>query len=110
MKRLIIVGVFLSSALIAGMGYNMPSFSYFDVDNNSKITQSEFENGREKRMTEKAKAGMMMRNAGNAASFKDIDTNNDGEIDVAEFSNHQKMEMSKNRGGGMGMGQGGNKK
>ena len=94
MKLLTLAGLLLSSALIAGMGYNMPSYSDFDTDNNGQITQTEFENARQARMMKNAEAGKMMRNAGNAPSFKDIDTNSDGVIDAAEFSKHQQEQRS----------------
>lgn len=104
MKRLTLAGLLVSSALMAGMGYNMPSFGDFDTDKNGKITQAEFENGQQKRMTQQAEAGKMMRNAANAPTFKDIDTNHDGVIDAAEFKAHQQSCM----GQGKGMGQKGN--
>jgi hypothetical protein len=69
-----------------------------------KITQSEFENGQQKRMTQQAEAGKMMRNAANAPTFKDIDTNHDGVIDAAEFKTHQQSCMGQSKG----MGQKGN--
>jgi hypothetical protein len=105
MKRLTLVSLLISSALIAGMGYNMPSYSDFDTDNNGKITQAEFENAQQKRMTEQAEAGKMMRNAANAPTFKDADTNNDGSIDASEFKNHhQKQNAQMGQRNGMGQG------
>lgn len=108
MKRLTLASLLISSALIAGMGYNMPSYSDFDTDNNGKVTQTEFENAQQARMTKQAEAGRMMRNAGNAPTFKDIDTNNDGLIDSSEFSKH-KQEQKAKMGQDSGMGQGKNR-
>lgn len=91
MKTFILASLLLSTALMAGMGRNMPSFSDFDTNGDGQITQSEFESTQQKRMTEKAEAGMMMKNAGNAPVFKDIDTDNNGYIDTKEFAAHQMM-------------------
>ncbi|MBU1658187.1 EF-hand domain-containing protein [bacterium] len=95
MKRLTLASLVIGSALIAGMGFNMPSYSDFDTDKNGKITQTEFENAQKARMTKQAEAGKMMRNAGNAPTFKNMDTNNDGVIDTSEFSKHQQEQRAK---------------
>jgi Ca2+-binding EF-hand superfamily protein len=89
MKQLTLASVLLSSVLFAGMGYNMPSFSDFDTNDDGKVTQEEFENTQNSRMTKRANEGKMMRNAGNAPSFSDIDTDNNGHIDKNEFKKHQ---------------------
>jgi Ca2+-binding EF-hand superfamily protein len=104
MKRLIFTSLLLSGALIAGMGYNMPSFSDFDTDGNGQLTQKEFESTQQKRMTQKAEEGRMMRNAKNAPAFKDLDQNGDGKIDASEFKNHQNQQRAN-----MGKGQGAKK-
>ncbi|MBU1900742.1 EF-hand domain-containing protein [Patescibacteria group bacterium] len=106
MKRLTLASLLIGSALIAGMGYNMPSYSDFDTDKNGKVTQAEFENTQQARMAKQAEAGKMMRNAGNAPTFKDMDTNNDGVIDTSEFTQHQQEQKAKM---GQRMGQGVNK-
>ncbi|OIP55986.1 MAG: hypothetical protein AUK54_02900 [Helicobacteraceae bacterium CG2_30_36_10] len=112
MKRLTLASVFLSGVLMAGMGNNMPSYSDFDADGNGEVTQTEFENAQQTRMTEQAEAGKQMRNAGNAPTFEDVDTNNDGVLTQVEFQNHQKTQMQErmnqnpNMGQGKGMGQG----
>ena len=82
-------------------GRMMPTFSDFDNNADGKVTQAEFENTQQMRMTENAEAGKMMRNAGNAPMFSDIDTNKDGYIDQAEFQMHQ---ASERKGGARGMG------
>lgn len=99
MKTFIIASLLLSTALFAGMGRNMPSFSEFDTNGDGKVTQQEFESTQQKRMSQKAEMGKMMRNAGNAPAFKDIDTDNNGMIDAQEFKMHQMMKR-----GGMGKG------
>lgn len=91
MKTLTIASLFVGSVLLAaGMGYNMPSFSHFDANNNGKITQTEFEQGQQQRMQKQAEAGKMMRNAGNAPMFDEIDSDGNGYIDKTEFATHQK--------------------
>ena len=70
-----------------GMGKNrmrqMPSFADYDLNNDGKVTQNEFDEAREKRMSQRAKEGKMMRNAGNAPIFSQLDTNQDGIISPA---------------------------
>ncbi len=93
-----------------GMGQNcmknQPTFAQFDLNNDGKITQSELEEARAKRMSQNAKDGKMMRNAVNAPTFTDMDINKDGILDQEEFNLHQKEQM-KNKGNcpGMSMGQ-----
>jgi Ca2+-binding EF-hand superfamily protein len=93
MKSLTIASLLLSSALVAGMGYNMPSFSEFDADGNGEVTKVEFEGARAQRAEEKTAQGKMMRNAANAPSFEEIDTDESGYIDEDEFEVHQKNRL-----------------
>lgn len=85
-------------------------FEAYDKDNNNVITAKEFDAIKQQRMTQKAKDGRVMRNAGNSAVFSDIDTNNDGIITKEELTIHQEkrfMNRMNNKGGkGMGKGQG----
>lgn len=106
MKRLLYTSLFLSASLIAGMGYNMPSFSDFDTDGNGQVTQKEFEKTQQNRMTKKAEEGRLLRNAGNAPAFGDIDQNGDGKIDASEFKNHQNQQRKNMNNQGMGQGKG----
>jgi len=101
-----------------GMGQNgmknQPTFTEYDLNNDGKITQSELEEARAKRMSQKAQEGKMLRNAGNAPAFTDMDKNNDGSLNQEEFRLHQTEQMKKwNKRNcatgncpGMGMGQG----
>ncbi len=102
MKTLLIVALIVTGVLAAGRGNMMPSFSDFDTNKDAQITQTEFTNAQQKRMSAQAQAGKMMRNAGNAPSFESIDTNNDEIIDAQEFQAHQ---AANRRGRGMGGGQ-----
>ena len=72
-----------------GKKKHKPSFSDYDLNNDGKIIESEFNEAREKRMSEKAKEGYPMKKYGKAYSFSDIDTNKDGEISPAEFTEHK---------------------
>jgi len=78
---------------------NLPTFEQFDLNNDGKITQSEMEEARAKRMSQKAKEGKMLRNAGNAPAFADMDKNNDGSLNQEEFRLHQAEQMKKGNKG-----------
>jgi len=84
---------------------NQPTFEQYDLNNDGKITQSELEEARAKRMSQNAKEGKMQRNAGNAPAFATMDTNKDGILDKEEFRLHKieqmKMKM-KNKGNCVG--------
>jgi len=109
-------GMGMGKGMMAG-GKNrmkqMPMFEDYDLNNDGKITQSELEEARAKRMSQKAKEGKMLRNAGKAPAFATMDINHDGTIDQNEFRIHQKEQMKmKNKGicvgncPGKGMGKG----
>lgn len=89
MKVLWMPALVLSGLMAAG-GFNAPSFSYFDVNADGKITKAELEEGRQKRHNEMAKEGRMLRNVENAPTFSEIDANGDGFITKEEFEAHQK--------------------
>lgn len=87
----------VTGALAMGKGNMMPSYSDFDTDGNGKITKKEFQKTQQKRMTQRAEDGRMMRNAGDAPAFSDIDKNNDGIIDKGELQKHQGTGQGRNR-------------
>jgi len=94
-----------------GMGQNgmknQPTFTEYDLNNDGKITQSELEEARAKRMSQNAKDGKMMRNAQNAPALTDMDIDKDGTLNQEEFRMHQAEQMKmKNKGNNPGMGQG----
>jgi len=95
MKKLLVVTFLVCSVVAAKQGYNMPSFSYFDINVDGKISQAELEEGRANRMNKNAQDGKMLRNAKNAASFSDIDTNGNGYISKDEFEAHQNTMKAK---------------
>lgn len=112
-------GMGMNSGQGKGMGMgrncmqNMPTFEEYDLNNDGKITESELDEARTKRMNEKAKEGKMLRNAGNAPAFSQMDKNNDGSLNREEFQLHQSEQMKKwNKANcpsncfGMGKGQG----
>jgi Ca2+-binding EF-hand superfamily protein len=78
---------------------NKPTFAQFDLNNDGVITQKELEEARAKRMSQNAKDGKMLRNAGNAPAFGTMDINKDGILDQEEFRLHQTGQMKmKNKG------------
>lgn len=105
MKILIIIGLLASSAWAAdfsqmsteegqsmgkkGMYKNQPTFAEYDLNNDGKITPKELEEGRAKRMKQKAEEGRMMRNADKAPPFTDLDSNKDGTISPKEFRSYK---------------------
>jgi len=76
---------------------NKPSFADYDTNNDGIIAEKEFNDARTKRMTERAKAAKMMKNAENAPPFTDIDLNNDGSISEDEFTMYQTKQMQKQK-------------
>jgi len=74
---------------------NLPTFEQYDLNNDGKITQNELEEARAKRMSQKAKEGKMLRNAGNAPAFTTMDKNKDGSLNQEEFRLHQTEQMKK---------------
>ncbi len=103
MKALLIVALIVTGALAVSKANRIPSYSDFDTNGNGKVTQKEFENTQQKRMTAQAEAGRMMRNVGNATKFEDIDRNGDGYFDRKEFQEHQDRNRNR-RGKGRGQG------
>ena len=102
MKRIsLAAALLLGGTLFAAQGM-MSSFNDFDANGDGVITQAEFENTQQARMTKQAESGKMMRNAANAPAFGDIDANADGNIDATEFRNHQ-MNRMQQRPAGQGM-------
>lgn len=81
-----------------------PTFEEYDLNSDGKITQSELEEARAKRMSQKAKEGKMLRNAGKAPAFADMDKNNDGALNKEEFQMHQMEQMKKCTVKGQGKG------
>lgn len=72
-----------------------PAFEQFDLNNDGKITESELNEAREKRMAQKKAEGKMLRNAKNAPAFADMDKNKDASLDREEFRLHQSEQMKK---------------
>lgn len=65
------------------------SFAEFDASGDGKISEQEFNEGRARRMAERARQGGQMRNVANAPTFAQIDANGDGVITPDEFSAHR---------------------
>jgi len=80
-------------------------FSTYDINNDGFVSEKEFNEIREKRMEQKASAGMPMKNAINAPDFTSLDTNKDGKLTELELLKGQNKQMQLNQGN-RGMGQG----
>lgn len=75
------------------MGRNRPGFSDFDLNGDGRLTENEFTEARNRRMSERARQGYPMRNAANAPSFADIDANADGAVTARELDNFRTQRM-----------------
>lgn len=76
-----------------GRGMGMPTFADFDLNGDGVITEQEFVEARNKRISERASEGRPMRGLSQIKEFKDIDTNHDGRITQEEFNAHQQQRM-----------------
>jgi len=72
-----------------GWGYNMPAFEDFDGNGDGQVSQSEFNQARKERQSQRAAQGYPMRGAAYAPSFGDIDADGNGSISPDEFRNFQ---------------------
>ncbi len=83
--------IYAQNANGLGMGrvQSFPTFASYDLDSNGVISETEFNKAQAERISQRTKAGGMMRNTKNAPTFKSIDTNNDGKISKEEFTTHQ---------------------
>lgn len=111
MKRFVIASLCAGTVLFAAPP-PMPTFSDFDLNNDGKIVQNEFEQAQAQRMQKMAEEGRPMRHAGEAPMFGEIDSDGNGFVTKEEFQVHQQHEMEKrknrpmNNGQGMGPGMG----
>jgi Ca2+-binding EF-hand superfamily protein len=78
-----------------GMGRSMPAFQDIDRDGNGRVSEEELNTFRGERMRQRAEAGRMMRNAGQAPDFKSMDRDGDGSLSPREFAEHQQEEMQR---------------
>jgi len=78
------------------IGKNMPSFSEYDLNSDGKIIEQEFNEARNKRISERSHQGYQMKNRENAPLFTEIDVDNDGKISPEEFLAHQSQRRNKN--------------
>lgn len=68
----------------------MATFTDFDSNGDGIITEQEFIDARNKRISERAAEGRPMRGLSRAEEFKDIDTDGDGQLTPEEFAAHQR--------------------
>lgn len=76
-----------------GRGMGMPTFAEFDLNGDGVITEQEYIEARNKRISERASEGRPMRGLSQMKEFKDIDTDQDGRVTPAEFSAYQQQHM-----------------
>ncbi|PSU45070.1 hypothetical protein C9J12_24205 [Photobacterium frigidiphilum] len=89
-----VIGISLiSGASMAGMNermqWNMPEFNQIDLNHDETISPVEFEQFRQKRISERKAEGRQMKNMNQTNMFDVIDLNQDGLVDAEEFSLHQ---------------------
>ncbi len=72
-----------------GMGRNMPTFSEFDLDADGDITETELNEARGQRISERAKKGFRMQGLGSSPTFADMDSDGDGKLTPEEFKEAQ---------------------
>lgn len=89
MKRFIygMIGICLMlSGLVAADTTRGPlPFEVYDKNKDGFISEEEFNATKSERMSERAEAGMPMRNAANSPDFAYFDANKDGKISKEEF-------------------------
>lgn len=76
-------------------GRQMPSFEQFDLNNDGKISRTEFGEFRAERMKQHTQEDRMLRNQSNAPVFSHIDTDKDGFISKDEFKTHHIKRVNK---------------
>jgi Ca2+-binding EF-hand superfamily protein len=84
-------------------------FTQLDRNNDSVVTEEEFNQARSERRAARSESGAPMRGMTHAPAFSDIDQNGDGQITVQEFADvrAQRMGNRGDMGSSAGMGPGG---
>ena len=80
-----------------GMRHKMPAFEDVDTNADGSIVAEEFYAMQAKRMAERAKEGVKMRNAANRCTFEEIDTDADGKVSPDEFALHHAERRHRHR-------------
>ena len=83
MKHIIILSLCISVVMAVGQEHKVPSFSFFDVNEDGTITRSEFRDGKEK-----LRADKKSKKQARLYFFYKIDTDGDGIIKKEEFSRY----------------------
>ena len=74
-----------------GRGMAMPTFADFDLNGDGVITEQEYVEARNQRVSERASEGRPMRGLSQARDFQDIDLDKDGRVTPDEFAAHQQQ-------------------
>lgn len=101
---LLVLATGLASTVLAQGGAGPMGFTELDRNNDSVVTEEEFNQARSERRAARSEAGAPMRGMANAPAFSDIDQDGDGQLSVQEFADFRAQRMG-NRGG-MGTGAG----
>ena len=96
--------LFLTIVSLLGLGLHAADttrgpigFEAYDKNKDGVITKEEFDSVKAERMSAKADAGLLMRNAANSPDFSFFDANKDGKITKEEFQKGQLEHMQENR-------------
>lgn len=94
------IGAAIASAILSlpAAAQDMLTFADFDLNKDGKISESEFDEVRAARISQRATAGYPMRGLASAPAFGDIDTNKDGTLSPEEFSvQHAQHQQNRRR-------------
>lgn len=83
--------------MAAGPAQGPIPFATYDSNGDGRVSVDEFYTARNARIAERAKAGRMMRNLGNAPAFEQFDTDADGYLSENELLKGQLSQMQENR-------------
>ena len=72
-----------------GPGRDRPTFEDFDLDGDGSISEAEFVEFRNKRISERVAQGYQMRGLSEAPTFEELDLDGDGKLSREEFEAHQ---------------------
>lgn len=77
-----------------GKNIQQPAFSVFDLNNDNRISEDEFNQGRSERIQQRTEEQRMLKNIDQAPNFKQLDGDADGFISQEEFQLHQQSAVT----------------